>query len=167
MAKDFSTDVSQADGATVIHVRGEIDIASCGRLRDGLGSHHGLVERLCCGPCSLECREQGPVWRSGRLHCRQMADLLAHNANLPTYVHRDDAEQLSETDLPLPVAIGDGMVWSDSLRYRVVDIWISHDQHGFLDIARHVFLERVPSAEGDRPPMNPEYYPAPPHSGDL
>jgi anti-anti-sigma factor len=30
----FATDVTQIDGATVIHVRGEIDFVTCERLRD-------------------------------------------------------------------------------------------------------------------------------------
>jgi anti-anti-sigma regulatory factor len=30
----LSTEVSQKDGATIIRVRGEIDIATCERLRD-------------------------------------------------------------------------------------------------------------------------------------
>ena len=29
----FSTEVEQVDGATVIHVRGQIDVATCERLR--------------------------------------------------------------------------------------------------------------------------------------
>ena len=32
----FSTEVERVDGATVIHVRGEIDIATCERLRDAI-----------------------------------------------------------------------------------------------------------------------------------
>ena len=34
MAEDFSTEVNATDEATVIHVRGEIDMATAGRLRD-------------------------------------------------------------------------------------------------------------------------------------
>jgi anti-anti-sigma factor len=41
MAQEFSTEVTQVDGATVIHVRGEIDIASCERLRDAIEPHLG------------------------------------------------------------------------------------------------------------------------------
>jgi anti-anti-sigma factor len=39
--EQFSTEVTQDDGATVIHVRGEIDMASCERLRDALEPHLG------------------------------------------------------------------------------------------------------------------------------
>ena len=34
MAKGFSTEVTESEGATAIHVRGEIDMATAGRLRD-------------------------------------------------------------------------------------------------------------------------------------
>ena len=37
----FSTEVAQVDGATVIHVRGEIDMATCERLRDAIEPHLG------------------------------------------------------------------------------------------------------------------------------
>jgi anti-anti-sigma factor len=38
----FSTEVGQdADGATVIHVRGEIDMATCEHLRDAIEPHLG------------------------------------------------------------------------------------------------------------------------------
>jgi len=35
----FATEVTQIDGATVIHVRGEIDFATCERLRDAIEPH--------------------------------------------------------------------------------------------------------------------------------
>jgi anti-anti-sigma factor len=38
---NFSTEVVEADGATVIYVRGEIDIATAGRLRDVIEPHLG------------------------------------------------------------------------------------------------------------------------------
>ena len=41
MANDFSTEVNATDAATVIHVRGEIDIATAGRLRDVIEPHMG------------------------------------------------------------------------------------------------------------------------------
>jgi anti-sigma B factor antagonist len=37
----FSTEVTQVEGATVIHARGEIDIATCERLRDAIEPHLG------------------------------------------------------------------------------------------------------------------------------
>ena len=39
MADEFSTEVSQDGDATVISVRGEIDIATCERLRDAIEPH--------------------------------------------------------------------------------------------------------------------------------
>ena len=41
MAHSFSTEVNATDGATVIHVRGEIDMATAGRLRDAIEPHMG------------------------------------------------------------------------------------------------------------------------------
>jgi anti-sigma B factor antagonist len=37
----FSTEVAQVESATVIHVRGEIDMATCERLRDAIEPHLG------------------------------------------------------------------------------------------------------------------------------
>ena len=41
MTGNFSTQVAQTGDATVIYVRGEIDIATCERLRDAIESHLG------------------------------------------------------------------------------------------------------------------------------
>jgi len=41
MAPDFSTEVAQAGDETIIHVRGDIDIACCERLRDAIEPHLG------------------------------------------------------------------------------------------------------------------------------
>lgn len=41
MTQEFSTAVEQVGDATVIRVRGEIDIASCERLRDAIEPHLG------------------------------------------------------------------------------------------------------------------------------
>jgi anti-sigma B factor antagonist len=38
---DLSTEVARIDGATVIYVRGEIDIATAERLRDAIEPHMG------------------------------------------------------------------------------------------------------------------------------
>jgi len=38
---DFSTEVIEEGDATVIHVRGEIDMATCERLRDAIEPHLG------------------------------------------------------------------------------------------------------------------------------
>ena len=46
MAKDFSTEVNATDEATVIHVRGEIDIATAGRLRDVIEPHMGPKQKI-------------------------------------------------------------------------------------------------------------------------
>ena len=41
MAEEFSTEVNATDAATVIHVRGEISLATAGRLRDVIEPHMG------------------------------------------------------------------------------------------------------------------------------
>ena len=41
MPTNFSTELAQTGDATVIYVRGEIDIATCGRLRDVIEPHLG------------------------------------------------------------------------------------------------------------------------------
>ena len=46
MAQDFSTEVNATDEATVIHVRGEIDIATAGRLRDVIEPHMGPHQKI-------------------------------------------------------------------------------------------------------------------------
>ena len=46
MAKDFSTEVNATDEATVIHVRGEIDMATAGRLRDAIEPHMGPEQTI-------------------------------------------------------------------------------------------------------------------------
>ena len=46
MAEDFSTEVNPTDEATVIHVRGEIDIATAGRLRDVIEPHMGPKQKI-------------------------------------------------------------------------------------------------------------------------
>ncbi len=46
MADEFSTEVTQDGDATVIHVRGEIDIATCERLRDAIEPHLGPQQTI-------------------------------------------------------------------------------------------------------------------------
>ena len=42
----FFTEVTQDDGATVIHVHGEIDLETCERLRDAIEPHMGPEETI-------------------------------------------------------------------------------------------------------------------------
>jgi anti-anti-sigma factor len=46
VADDFSTEVAQDGDATIIHVRGEIDIATCERLRDAIEPHLGPQQTI-------------------------------------------------------------------------------------------------------------------------
>jgi anti-sigma B factor antagonist len=46
MAENFSTEVNATDEATVIHVRGEIDMATAGRLRDVIEPHMGPKQTI-------------------------------------------------------------------------------------------------------------------------
>jgi anti-anti-sigma factor len=42
----LSTEVAQVDGATVINVRGAIDMATCERLRDAIEPHLGPQQTI-------------------------------------------------------------------------------------------------------------------------
>jgi len=46
MADVFSTDVAREGDATVIHVKGEIDLATCERLRDAIEPHLGPAQTV-------------------------------------------------------------------------------------------------------------------------
>ena len=46
MAEGFTTEVNATDEATVIHVSGEIDIATAGRLRDVIEPHMGPKQKI-------------------------------------------------------------------------------------------------------------------------
>ncbi len=46
MTVDFSTEVTREDGATVIYVRGEIDVATCERLRDAIEPYLGPAQMI-------------------------------------------------------------------------------------------------------------------------
>jgi anti-sigma B factor antagonist len=46
MAPNFSTEVNPTDEATVIYVRGEIDMATAGRLRDAIEPHMGPEQTI-------------------------------------------------------------------------------------------------------------------------
>ena len=46
MAEDFSTEVNATDEATVIHVRGDIDVATAGRLQDVIEPHMGPKQTI-------------------------------------------------------------------------------------------------------------------------
>jgi anti-sigma B factor antagonist len=46
MAEDFSTQVNATDEATVIHVRGDIDMVTAGRLRDAIEPHMGPKQTI-------------------------------------------------------------------------------------------------------------------------
>ena len=46
MAENFSTEVDATDEATVIHVRGEIDMQTAGRLRDAIEPHMGPEQTI-------------------------------------------------------------------------------------------------------------------------
>ena len=46
MAENFTTEVNATDEATVIHVRGEIDMATAGRLRDAIEPHMGPKQTI-------------------------------------------------------------------------------------------------------------------------
>jgi len=46
MPENFSTEVNPSDEATIIKVRGEIDMATAGRLRDAIEPHMGPKQTI-------------------------------------------------------------------------------------------------------------------------
>jgi anti-sigma B factor antagonist len=46
VADGFSTEVDQVGDETIIHVRGEIDVATCERLRDAIEPHLGPQQTI-------------------------------------------------------------------------------------------------------------------------
>jgi hypothetical protein len=59
---------------------------------------------------------------------------------------------------PPPLAVGDGLIWADGRRYRVIDKWVSYDHHGHFDDGVHIFLEPV-TTDDDRPKrIAPTYF---------
>ena len=46
MTAEFSVETTQVEGKTVIQVRGEIDIATCERLRDAIEPHLGPQQTI-------------------------------------------------------------------------------------------------------------------------
>jgi anti-anti-sigma factor len=53
MVPDFSTEVAEVDGATVIYVRGEIDMATAARLRDAIEPHLGPEQSIVLDLCGV------------------------------------------------------------------------------------------------------------------
>lgn len=56
--------------------------------------------------------------------------------------------------------IGHGIIDRRGQRWRVVDVWHSHDKHGWVDRGIHVYLEPVaPGSDDDLPGnLHPEYF---------
>ena len=46
VSDDFTVDVVEEDGQIVAHVHGEVDMATCGRLRDAIEPHLGPGQRV-------------------------------------------------------------------------------------------------------------------------
>lgn len=81
----------------------------------------------------------------------------------PVSYYRDGESEpffIDEASDALLPSIGDGWLWDDGTRYRVVDLWHSFEHHGRLNDGPHVFLESVePGSEEDRPHrIDPGYY---------
>lgn len=63
---------------------------------------------------------------------------------MPTYYHVIGGEDLPHVEESmLPLVKGDGFIWGDGKRYRVVDRWMSYDHHGHFNDGLHIFLEPV------------------------
>jgi hypothetical protein len=75
---------------------------------------------------------------------------LPYIFTFPTTYHVGTRELFQEEGL-LTLSKGDGVLWGDGTRYRVVDTWLSFDKHGRFDVGMHVFLEPVePFSDDDR-----------------
>lgn len=68
----------------------------------------------------------------------------------PTWFYEGEKEVHCEESGLLPLVKGQGVLWGDGTRYRVVDSWLSFDHHGHFGLGMHVFLERVePESDDD------------------
>jgi hypothetical protein len=62
---------------------------------------------------------------------------------LPTTFHVGREELPYQEETMIPLSKGDGLLWGDGARYRVVDKWVSYDHHGRFAEGLHLFLEPV------------------------
>jgi hypothetical protein len=81
-----------------------------------------------------------------------MGDRIPYVYQAPTTFYIDGEEQPHLIDEGfLNLHKGQGVIWSDGRRLRVVDSWFSFDKHGRFDIGLHVFLEEVTDEADDLP----------------
>lgn len=76
------------------------------------------------------------------------------------FLHFDDGREteIESRLMPLP-QIGSGYIDGDGHRYRIVDVWLSHDHHGHHNDGYHVWLDDVSHSPDDRPGLDqPSYY---------
>lgn len=66
----------------------------------------------------------------------------------PNFYIGGEEQSLSEESL-LPLEKGDGVLWGDGKRYRVVGRWFSYDHRGRFDLGLHVFLVPVEEYSAD------------------
>jgi hypothetical protein len=64
-------------------------------------------------------------------------------ASLPTYFHVGGEQVLKVEGHQVPLVQGQGVLISDDIRFRVVDVWFSFAGRGRFDNGLHVFLERT------------------------
>jgi hypothetical protein len=62
---------------------------------------------------------------------------------LPTTFHVGSKTLDYQEETMLPLHKGDGVMFGEGPRYRVVDTWVSYDHHGHFGEGLHVFLEPV------------------------
>lgn len=89
-----------------------------------------------------------------------MKDKLPYVYRHPATVYIDGEMQPQLIDEGLiNLHRGQGVIWADGRRLRVVDSWFSFDHHGRFDTGLHVFLEEVTDEADDLPKrLEPHYF---------
>lgn len=88
-----------------------------------------------------------------------MASDIPYIYRAPTTFHFEGTEHQPIESGLLNLHIGQGVIWHDGRRLRVVDSWYSFDHHGYFNDGLHIFLEEVTDDEDDLPKrMAPDYF---------
>ena len=108
MSENFSTEVNATDEATVIHVRGEIDMATAERLRDVIEPHMGPKQTIILDLSEVDFMDssalhvlvqaRGELTENGGSLILRNPSTLAHK--LLTVAHANDLLETDAQDHP-------------------------------------------------------------------